>query len=109
MNEQLLKKHFANAPRMAPKDAVKLAFQSAFGCGHLLSAREACADFVRREIESVPVAEVPAFEPIGRGLCRLNLAAAEVRALSPERIADLMILTNEQVLSREDNGAGRAA
>ena len=54
MNEQLLKKHFASTPRMEPTDAVKLAYQSAFGCGHLLSARQACADFVRREMQGVP-------------------------------------------------------
>ena len=104
MNEQLLKKHLQETPRMAVQDAVKLAFQSAFGCGHLLSSRETCADFVRRELESVPEdVSVPAFAPIGGCLCRLNLASPAVRALTPERIADLMMLTDERVRMRGHN------
>ena len=103
MNESLLKKHLQWTPRMAPTDAVKLAYQSAFGCGHLLSAREICADFVRREMESTSVWDVPACVSIGGGLCRLNLASAQVRNLSPECIADMMILTNGWVMERLDN------
>lgn len=106
MNELLLKKHLIETPRMEPTDAVKLAYQSAFGCGHLLSARQACADFVRREMEAVPAcAAAPAAVLIGGGLCRLNLAASAVRALSPERIADMMMITNDHVLARKDNAA----
>jgi len=105
MNAQLLKKHLNETPRMAPTDAVKLAYQCAFGCGHLLSARDCCADFVCREMQSVPERNLPPFTPIGRGLCRLNLAAPEVRRLSPEMIADMMIITNEKVLARSDNAA----
>lgn len=104
MNEQLLKKHIEAAPRMAPTDAVKLAFQSAFGCGHLLSARESCAEYVRREMAQVQEdPSVPSAVLIGRGLCRLNLAAPQVRSLPPETIADMMLLTNDQVLARQDN------
>ena len=103
MNEQLLKKHLNEAPRMEIQDAVKLAFQSAFGCGHLLSAREACADFVRREMAQVAEkADMPAFTPIGGCLCRLNLASPVVRTLSPERIADLMMVSDERVRMRTD-------
>ena len=104
MNEQLLKKHLKDAPRMEVQDAVKLAFQSAFGCGHLLSAREACADFVRREMAQVAeCADVPAFTPIGCCLSRLNLASPVVRPLSPERIADLMMLSDQRVRMRGNN------
>ena len=105
MNELLLKKHLETTPRMAPTDAVKLAFQSAFGCGHLLSAEEDCAAYVRREMDAIPEeAAVPAFTPIGGCLCRLNLASPIVRRLGSRRIAEMMILTNERVLSRWDNG-----
>ena len=105
MNAQLLKKHLNETPRMAPTDAVKLAYQCAFGCGHLLSARDCCADFVCREMQSVPERNLPPFTPIGRGLCRLNLAAPDVRRLPAEMIADMMIITNEKVLARSDNAA----
>lgn len=104
MIESLLKKHLEWTPRMAPQDAVKLAYQSAFGCGHLLSARETCADFVLRERESTPedAAAAPSV-PLGGGLCRLSLASPAMRALSPERVADCMLLTDAWVRARPDN------
>lgn len=96
MNEQLLKKHIAAAPRMEPTDAVKLAFQSAFGCGHLLGSPEDCAAGVCRELETVlPDPAMPAYTPIGGGQCRLNLACPQVRRLCPERIASLTLLSAE--------------
>lgn len=104
MNRELLKKHFEQTPRMAPTDAVKLAFQSAFGCGHLLCDKAACTDFVRREMEQISEnASVPAFTPIGGCMCRLNLASPVVRKLSPERITEMMLLTSERVEARYDN------
>lgn len=106
MMDSLLKKHLEWTPRMAPQDAVKLAYQSAFGCGHLLSARDTCADFVLRERESTPedAAAAPSV-PLGGGLCRLSLAAPATRALSPERMADCMLLTDAWVRARSDNEA----
>ena len=104
MNRELLKKHFEQTPRMAPTDAVKLAFQSAFGCGHLLCDASACTDFVRREMAQIPKdASMPAFTPIGGCMCRLNLASPAVRALSPERITEMMLLTSERIQARYDN------
>lgn len=104
MIESLLKKHLEWTPRMAPQDAVKLAYQSAFGCGHLLSARETCADFVRHERERTPedAAAAPSV-PLGGGLCRLSLASPATRTLSPERVADCMLLTDARVRARTDN------
>jgi len=103
MNESLLKKHFEAAPRMEPQDAVKLAFQSAFGCGHLLPGCERCAAMIEKEIERVPQADVPAATSIGNGLCRLNLAAPEVRALGAGMIGRMMLGTQERVETRGDN------
>lgn len=104
MIESLLKKHLEWTPQMAPQDAVKLAYQSAFGCGHLLSAREACADFVRQERARVPEnAEAAPSVPLGGGLRRLSLVSPATRALSAERIADCMLLTDAHVRARTDN------
>ena len=50
MNIALLKKHFEQTPRMEIQDAVKLAYQSAFGCGHLLPAQDVCARMIANEI-----------------------------------------------------------
>ena len=103
MNLMLLKEHIAENPRMDVQDAVKLAYQSAFGCGHLLPAQERCAQMIQNEIDSTPEDEVPAFVPIGNGLCRLNLASAPVRALGADVIARMMLLTDEVVRARTDN------
>ena len=53
MNTQLLKKRFEETPRMEPQDAVKLAFQSAFGCGHLLPCETLCTERIRREMDEL--------------------------------------------------------
>ena len=103
MNEQLLKKHFEETPRMEAQDAVKLAYQSAFGCGHLLPAQDVCARMIHNEIDAVPELDVPVYTPIGNRLCRLNLVSAPVRALGAEMIARMMLATDEIVRARKDN------
>lgn len=106
MNIQLLKKRFEEAPRMEPQDAVKLAFQSAFGCGHLLPGRERCIEMIRQELEATPEqADMPVCTPIGNGLCRIHLAAPEVRALGVGMIERMMRVTDESVRARPDNDA----
>lgn len=85
---------------MEPVDAVKLVYQSAFGCGHLLS--ENCVQRVEEELAHVAACgDVPALTPIGGGLGRLNLAAPAVRELPPERIAGMMRVTMAQPLGGE--------
>lgn len=81
-----------------PVDAVKLLYQSEFGCGHALPAEEICAGRIRDEIAmTVADAKAPAFEPIGNGLCRLDLRNTQVRRLPPETIARMMRVTDTQV------------
>jgi len=103
MNTRLLKKRFEQTPRMEPQDAVKLAFQSAFGCGHLLPSKESCIDMLQREMAQTPVSDAPPFTPIGNGLCRLNLAAKDMHALAPEWIWRMMAATDRHVRARGDN------
>ena len=100
MNTKLLKKLFEQTPRMEPQDAVKLAFQSAFGCGHLLPSETQCTERIRREMDETPVSDAPVYTPIGNGLCRLNLANAQVKELHPERIDAMMRLTDRHVRAR---------
>jgi len=104
MNEQVLKNHFEDAPRMEPQDAVKLAYQSAFGCGHLLPAQEICTRMIANEIAATAEDENEwPFTLIGNGLCRLNLASLPVRALGAEMIARMMQVSDEIVRQRGDN------
>lgn len=98
MNETIWTAHVSAHPAMEPVDGVKLAFQSAFGCGHLLGDHgrvAACAAAEAARVPQDPAA--PPYEVIGGGLCRLNLKSPAVRRLSGQRIADLMFLTADAV------------
>ena len=104
MNIDLLRQHFRSYPRMQPQDAVKLAFQSAYGCGHLLPDQARALEMIRQEMAKVPErADESAFTLIGNGLCRLHLACPAVRALGAEWIWAMMKHTEEEVLKRSDN------
>ena len=104
MNRSLLKKHFVDHPLMEPVDAVKLAYQHAFGCGHLMPRTEDAQRMIQHEMDSIPEdASVPVSESIGSGLCRLNLASPRVRALGAKWIARMMRATEMQVLHRRSN------
>ena len=83
---------------MEPTDAVKLLYQHAFGCGHLIEDETRCAQRLEAEQAATPPDDgAAAATPIGNGLCRLNLAARAVRALRPARIAAMMRLTAESL------------
>lgn len=98
MNTSLWTEHLSAYPRMEPADGVKLAFQSAFGCGHLLADHRRVAAYAALEAAQTPEdPSGPLYRAIGRGLCRLNLKCPLLRRLSGERIADLMFLTADTV------------
>ena len=104
MNTLLLKEHFEETPRMEPQDAVKLAYQSAFGCGHLLPALDVCARMIENEINATAEDEEAfPFFSIGNSLCRLNLSSPPVRALGAEMIARMMQASDEAVRERSSN------
>lgn len=98
MNQKLWTEHLSAHPSMEPIDGVKLAFQSAFGCGHLLGDHARVAAYAAAEAAKTPEEpDAPLYEAIGGGLCRLNLKSPAVRRLSGQRIADLMFLTADAV------------
>ncbi len=97
MNAALLKNRMAETPVMEPVDAVKLLYQSEFGCGHLLGPVEECAGRIAQEIEETTQdAKAPAFWAIGGGLCRMNLHAPAVRQIPALRLARMMVCTAGQ-------------
>ncbi len=97
MNAEFLLSSLAAHPQSAPEDAIKFIYQNAFGCGHLLPEAAVCAENIRLEMERTPSDDTePAFEPLGAGLCRLNLRSPLVRALPPLRIARMMCVTAER-------------
>ncbi len=91
MNQAILKNRLGETPSLDIVDAVKLVYQSEFGCGHFLASQEECAGRIARELEQTrPLADAPAFTDLGHGLCRLNLRCPGVRALPPGLLARMM-------------------
>ncbi len=90
----ILAEHAARYPRMQPQDAVKLLYQRAFGCGHLITDLPAAVRYAAEELSAVPEdGATLAAEDIGVGLCRLSLRAPQVRALGADAIARVMAHT----------------
>ena len=104
--QSILRAHLDAYPQMQITDAVKLAYQSAFGCGHLLPPQGDVARYISDEMARTPQREgAPLFTPIGGRLCRLELASPQARALGAQAIARMMRMTNDRVLTRPDNAA----
>ncbi|MBR3299503.1 MAG: hypothetical protein IKI64_09955 [Clostridia bacterium] len=66
--------HFALYPLMTPQDAVKLLYQSEFGCGHFAPSPERAREMLERECAGLEKDETHAkTEPIGGGFVRVHL------------------------------------
>lgn len=80
----ILTKHAAMYPDMMPQDWYKLAFQSEFGCGHLLG--NGAYERLVSELDSVDYdPNVPLTVDIGGGYTRLDLRAVKGH-LAPETV-----------------------
>lgn len=86
--KSILSMHFARYPFMQPQDAVKLAYQSAFGGGHMVTDVQASLRRMREELHACKrgAAYMPLIEPAGNGFCRVNLPALQAHAVSAEPI-----------------------
>ena len=93
----VLAAHAARYPRMEPRDAVKLVYQSARGGGHLIADRTQSLARLREELAGQrPDADTPLAEEIGGGFCRLHLRAALREGLTAETVNGLFVLSAEQ-------------
>ena len=71
----LIRLHSGLYPLMEPRDAVKLLYQSEFGCGHFVPDEERARAYLRAEWRSTP--RDPggrAFDELGGGFIRVHLA-----------------------------------
>ena len=74
----VLTKHSAIYPKMQPQDYLKLAYQSEFGCAHLLNDKEQTLSCLSQELDSVVYDSfMPIYTDIGGGFSRLNLSAVK--------------------------------
>ncbi len=92
--EEILIYHFKKYPLMMPKDAVKLCYQSAFGCGHLIKNKEMALSMLKNEMENIQANnDAQLYETIGNGYARLDLHAAKAKCISAENICKVFIKT----------------
>ena len=90
--ERILLYHFEKYPVMMPVDAVKLCYQSAFGCGHLVKNKDFALSMLKKELEeTAPDFDARLFEPIGGGYVRLDLHRAKADKIPEEKIAGIFM------------------
>lgn len=74
---EVLRAHAARYPEMREGDFLKLCYQHALGCGHLVKNE---AEAVRRiRAERMPGEAGVSFEPIGNGLVRMHLTGSDAQ------------------------------
>lgn len=107
MNEQershwleTLLRHAGLYPVMEPADAVKLAYQSVFGGGHLVSDEESCLARLSAEranaLETGGFAGQEAFEPIGFGRARMMLGSPALAAMPDALLSRAFMLSSAE-------------
>ena len=87
--------HFDLYPDMEPQDAVKLIYQQAFGPEHMIRDPEKSLAMLKTEmagLQKSPAKEA-LYEPVGSGLCRLNLRPCRDRGIPAEEINRLFVET----------------
>ncbi|MBR2041728.1 MAG: hypothetical protein IJ945_05100 [Oscillospiraceae bacterium] len=95
--EDILILHFEKYPLMTPQDAVKLCYQSAFGCGHLIKNEEFALSMLKKELDETESSfDAQLFEPIGSGYLRLNLHRAKNEGLPAEKICEIFIKSADE-------------
>ena len=103
MLEDVLLQHFARYPKMEPQDAVKLIYQQEFGPEHMIKAPEKSLAMLKTEMAGLSAgsADEPLYEPIGNGLCRLNLRPCMERGVPAEDINRLFVETAQSAQGDE--------
>lgn len=107
MNEQershwleTLLRHAGRYPVMEPADAVKLAYQSVFGGGHLVTNEANCLNRLSAEranaLEKGGFAGQEAFEPIGFSRARMMLGSPALAALPDALLSRAFMLSSAE-------------
>lgn len=89
---KIVRAHAEKYPVMQPQDAVKLAYQSEFGGGHLITDVSACEIYLQQEYHSIAQKEeAPLIEEIGSGMVRVHLEALQKAGILPQLLAQAFI------------------
>ena len=81
-------------PSMTPQDALKMAYQAAFGAEHLAGDTEAVRRYLHEELAACEAApEEPLTEAVSPDLCRVNLRAWQAAKLPEEWLLRMFLDT----------------
>ena len=110
---QTLLAHFSTHPQAQVTDLVKFAYQTAFGGGHLIRDEAEALRYIRTETEermaenfSQPaehVLDLALCEPVGNGLCRLNLVPAASLGMRPETVARMFAASARDIRGTQED------
>lgn len=93
----VLSAHFNSYPLMTPQDAVKLLYQSEFGCGHFAPSPERARQMLERECEGLEGDENHIrIEPIGGGFSRVHLEPLVGNKPALDALANAFVRSAEQ-------------
>lgn len=82
--QKVLSESLKKYPEMEIQDALKLIYQSEFGCGHLIKNREESYTMLMKEWRNIQENNDELFEIIGDGYARFNISAAKKQGISPK-------------------------
>ncbi len=108
---RILHAHARRYRNMTPSDAVKLAYQSVFGGGHMIADPDTALVRLRAEYDALPEKDngSPLTEPIGGGLVRLHLAALDPDLLPLEAVNALFCRSAELIAGDPEDFASALA
>lgn len=103
---EILSYHIKRYPKMTPQDAVKLIYQSEFGCEHMISGVGDVLPYLEYEMRSSSCGDdIPAVEMLEGCAARINLAPLPriFPALSPQTLASIFLHSSKMFCGSEDS------
>lgn len=88
--------HANRYPLLQPIDAVKLVFQNECGPGHLIADPVKALAALKKECSTIPAISSPRCDPLGNGLCRVDLRLLRQYDITPDELFSWFFQTAEQ-------------
>ena len=86
--EKIISDEIASHPYLQPEDLIKLSFQAAYGCEHLLTDTQSARNYLHREWKEADNEE-PLYQPLSSSFCRIHIAACVREEYEEEEIFDI--------------------
>lgn len=101
--QKVLSESLKRYPEMEVQDALKLIYQSEFGCGHLIKNKETSYTMLIEEWRNTQENNDELFEIIGDGYARFNIGAAKKHGISPKIFQNIFLKSVEAEIGTIEN------